>query len=37
VVATCKRVYERRESLRGLRIVYEPPMLRHFTARFELI
>jgi len=37
VVATCKRVYEQRASLRGLRIVYEPPMLRHFTARFELI
>jgi tryptophanase len=37
VMATCKRVYERRESLRGLRIVYEPPMLRHFTARFELL
>jgi len=37
VVETCKRVYEKRESLRGLRIVYEPPMLRHFTARFELL
>jgi len=37
VVATCKRVYEQRASLRGLRIVYEPPMLRHFTSRFELI
>jgi tryptophanase len=35
VVATCKRVYEQRASLRGLRITYEPPMLRHFTARFE--
>ena len=37
VVETCKRVYARRESLRGLRIVYGPPMLRHFTARFEPI
>ena len=37
VVETCKRVYARRESLRGLRIVYEPPMLRHFTAKFEPI
>ena len=37
VVETCKRVYGKRESLRGLRIVYEPPMLRHFTARFEPI
>jgi tryptophanase len=37
VVEACKRVYARRESLRGLRIAYEPPMLRHFTARFEPI
>jgi len=37
VVETCQRVYEKRQNLRGLRIVYEPPMLRHFTARFELI
>jgi hypothetical protein len=35
VVATCKRVYEQRASLCGLRIIYEPPMLRHFTARFK--
>ena len=37
VVEACKRVYARRERLRGLRIAYEPPMLRHFTARFEPI
>ncbi len=24
-----------REKLRGFRIVYAPPLLRHFTARFE--
>jgi tyrosine phenol-lyase len=27
----------RRASLRGLRLVYDPPFLRHFTARFEPI
>jgi tryptophanase len=37
VVETCKNVYANRTSVRGLRIVYEPPMLRHFTARFEML
>jgi tryptophanase len=37
VVDACKQVYARRGSLRGLRIVYESPMLRHFTAKFELL
>ncbi len=31
------RVYERRERIRGVRIVEQAPMLRHFTARFEPI
>ncbi len=35
VIETCKRVYAKRGTLRGMRIVYEPPLLRHFTARFE--
>ena len=27
----------RRADLRGMRITYEPPFLRHFTARFETL
>lgn len=26
-----------KESLRGMRLIYDPPFLRHFTARFEPI
>ena len=28
-------IYERRETLRGMRLTYEPPMLRHFRAHLE--
>ncbi|HEY5387953.1 MAG TPA: tyrosine phenol-lyase, partial [Thermoleophilia bacterium] len=28
-------VYDERESVTGLRMVYEPPQLRFFQARFE--
>jgi tyrosine phenol-lyase len=31
-----KSLYEKREEIPGLRMVYEPPTLRFFTARFEL-
>jgi tryptophanase len=35
VIEVCSAVAERRAELRGLRMVFEPPTLRHFTARFE--
>lgn len=35
VIEAVIEVFERRRELRGLRIVSEPPALRHFTARFE--
>jgi tryptophanase len=35
VVEVCAALAAERGSLRGLRMVHEPPVLRHFTARFE--
>jgi tryptophanase len=35
VVEVCAELFERRASFRGLRMVNDPPVLRHFTARFE--
>jgi len=35
VVDTCRRLYERRKKIVGLRYTYAPDLLRHFTARFE--
>jgi tyrosine phenol-lyase len=37
VVDTVVALYRKRESICGLRIVYEAPYLRHFTARFERV
>ena len=37
VVEAILRVSERREEIRGLEIVEQAPMLRHFTARFARI
>lgn len=30
-----REIVARKDALRGLRVVYDPPYLRHFTARFE--
>jgi len=35
VAEVIERLYARRDTLGGLRMVYAPPVLRHFTARFE--
>jgi tyrosine phenol-lyase len=35
VIEAIKRVWDRRESIRGLKLTYEAQFLRHFTARFE--
>ncbi|MCL0056080.1 tyrosine phenol-lyase [Dehalococcoidia bacterium] len=35
VVDVCRGVYERRDGIRGLEMVYEPPQLRFFQARFQ--
>ncbi len=35
IVEVLKSLTDQRETLRGYRIVYAPPLLRHFTARFE--
>ena len=35
VVEVLEQIRDHREDLRGLRMVHEAPVLRHFTARFE--
>jgi len=37
VVEAAEQVYARRKEMVGLRMTYEPPYLRHFTAKFEEI
>jgi tyrosine phenol-lyase len=35
VIEVILEVWRKRESIRGLKLTYEPPFLRHFTAHFE--
>ncbi len=37
VAEIIERLFENRQGVKGLRMVYEAPVLRHFTARFEPI
>ncbi len=37
VIEVMAHVYERRSQMRGLRIVWQSPPLRHFTARLETV
>ena len=37
VIEVVAHVFQRRDELKGLRLTYEAPMLRHFTARFEYV
>jgi tryptophanase len=35
VIEVILEVWKRREQIRGFRLVYEAPFLRHFTARLQ--
>jgi len=35
LIEVIKETYDKRNELKGVKIVYEAPMLRHFTAKFE--
>jgi tyrosine phenol-lyase len=37
VIEVIMEVWRKRESIRGLKLTYEPPFLRHFTAKFERV
>lgn len=37
VVECIGELFSQRDKIKGMRIVQEPPLLRHFTARFELL
>ncbi len=35
LIEVIEEVYKNRKNLKGYKITYEAPMLRHFTAKFE--
>jgi tryptophanase len=35
VIECIETVFQKRDHIRGMRITYEPPILRHFTVQFE--
>ena len=37
VAEIVEKLYDNASSIRGLKMVYQAPVLRHFTARFELL
>jgi len=37
VVEAVKRVWAKRDSIKGFKLTYEPPVLRHFTAKFKWV
>ena len=37
VAEVVERLFRQREAIRGLRMVHAPEVLRHFTARFEVV
>ncbi|MFO8051102.1 MAG: hypothetical protein R6V01_05315, partial [Thermoplasmatota archaeon] len=37
VVEAVKRIWKKREQIKGFELSYESPVLRHFTARFKWV
>jgi tryptophanase len=37
IAEACIEAYQNRENLRGMKITWQPPMLRHFTCKFDYV